>query len=74
MAEDTSNTKARDSRDAYSEDAVAEGISDDTVARTIVKKQDRNLMPLLFAVYLLSFLDRSNIGYAYSCRRRGEKT
>lgn len=30
--------------------------------RRIVRKQDMHLMPLLFAIYLLSFLDRSNIG------------
>jgi hypothetical protein len=38
--------------------------TDATIERRIVRKQDMHLMPLLFAIYLLSFLDRSNIGSA----------
>jgi hypothetical protein len=34
------------------------------IERRIIRKQDTHLMPLLFAIYLLSFLDRSNIGSA----------
>jgi hypothetical protein len=32
------------------------------IERRIIRKQDMHLMPLLFTIYLLSFLDRSNIG------------
>jgi hypothetical protein len=32
------------------------------VERRVRRKLDRNLLPLLAALYLLAFLDRSNIG------------
>jgi hypothetical protein len=41
---------------------------DAAIERKIVRKQDMHLMPLLFAIYLLSFLDRSNIGSAFPLR------
>ncbi|EFX01484.1 major facilitator superfamily transporter [Grosmannia clavigera kw1407] len=37
---------------------------DPVVERSLVRKLDRSLMPLLFVSYLLAFLDRSNIGNA----------
>ncbi|OAA48796.1 Major facilitator superfamily domain, general substrate transporter [Cordyceps fumosorosea ARSEF 2679] len=46
-------------------DAVATGSANDaTVERRVVKKLDRNFLFLLWFLFLLAFLDRSNIGNA----------
>lgn len=37
---------------------------DPALERAVVRKIDRNLVPLVTVLYLLSFLDRSNIGNA----------
>lgn len=41
--------------------AAAQGI-DPEMEKRVVRKLDWNLVPLVMVLYLLSFLDRSNIG------------
>lgn len=48
--------------DLTSSEADIESRQNDVIEQRVVRKQDRHLMSLLIAVYLLSFLDRSNIG------------
>lgn len=43
-------------------EADIESHKDDVIEKKVVRKQDWHLMSLLWAIYLLSFLDRSNIG------------
>jgi len=42
----------------------AESVIDPAIEKKLVRKLDFNLVPLVSALYLLSFLDRSNIGNA----------
>ncbi|KAL7917602.1 major facilitator superfamily domain-containing protein [Trichoderma austrokoningii] len=46
------------------ENAVDQQAIDAELERRVVRKTDRNLVPLVMALYLLAFLDRSNIGNA----------
>ncbi|KAK9364711.1 major facilitator superfamily domain-containing protein [Lipomyces kononenkoae] len=52
----------------HEEEAASQGLNfahiDPAVEKRVVKKLDWNLMPLVVALYLMSFLDRSNIGNA----------
>ena len=43
-------------------DAATIPVIDPVVEKRVVRKLDWNLVPLLMALYLLAFLDRSNIG------------
>ncbi|KAF2760016.1 MFS general substrate transporter [Pseudovirgaria hyperparasitica] len=43
---------------------VPASIIDPAIQKRVVRKLDRNLVPLVTALYLLAFLDRSNIGNA----------
>lgn len=44
--------------------AVQQPSIDPELERRVVRKTDMNLVPLVMALYLLAFLDRSNIGNA----------
>ena len=46
------------------QDHVREHHIDPAVEKRVVKKLDRTVVPLVMALYLLAFLDRSNIGNA----------
>ncbi|KAK1237269.1 hypothetical protein MKX08_002894 [Trichoderma sp. CBMAI-0020] len=46
------------------ENAVDQHVIDAELERRVVRKTDRNLVPLVMALYLLAFLDRSNVGNA----------
>ncbi|KAL6880008.1 major facilitator superfamily domain-containing protein [Trichoderma longibrachiatum] len=48
----------------HNEDAVHRPSIDRQLERRVVRKLDMNLVPLVMALYLLAFLDRSNIGNA----------
>jgi sugar phosphate permease len=43
---------------------IEQGISDDPDDRKLLKKLDRHLIPTMTLLYLLSYLDRVNIGQA----------
>lgn len=59
--EDSSLTKDRDSLQGSQASWTA---PDAAAERRLVRKIDRNVLPILGLLYLLSFLDRSNIGNA----------
>jgi len=40
---------------------------DPEVEKRVVRKFDKHMVPLLATLYLLAFLDRSNIGYVDFC-------
>lgn len=62
---DTSSMEKTDYEKAVSfhEDAADE-VYDRKANRNLLRKMDRNLLPFLALLYLLSFLDRANIGNA----------
>src|SRR5271165_1865933 len=38
--------------------------ADDAIARSTVRRINRRIMPFLFLLYVIAFLDRVNVGYA----------
>ena len=53
------NTNSKDHKEAYEQLEISPALD-----RAITRKFDTHILPLLFGLWLLAFIDRSNIGNA----------